>query len=169
MALFEKTNPIGIDKPIQRLQGLIYNGLGYSNINGYGRAEVIEKDKQKLPVHYINNSKIDYTEILFNDKVNGHFFFLDKNETIPNGGVFETEIDIIFFFNVESLKSGVTHRADEEVRSDIIDLVSGFKFFELKSITKGVEALEGFDTDLKDLQPRFFLKVTGTLKYQFNC
>lgn len=170
MALFEKTDPTGIDKPIQRLQGLIYSGLGYPNINGFGRAYVIEKDQKKLPVRYIDGSKTDYEEILFNDEVNGHFFFLDKNETTPiGGGTFETDIEIIFFINIEKLKPNVTHRADEEIRSEIVELITRFKFFKLKNIIKGPEALDGFDTDLKEIQPRFFLKVTGTLKYQFNC
>lgn len=173
MGLFEKTNPTGIDKPIQRMQSLLYSRLGilgYTDINGFGRAYVHrDKDDKKIPHRYVKGSKGDYEEILFNDTVNGHFFFIDSSETKPESGMYETDVDIIFFFDLPKIKPNVNHRADEEVRSELISEIERYRWFEIKNIIKDEKALDDFDTDITATQPRFFLKVTGTLRHQFNC
>ena len=171
MGLFEKQNPVGIDKPIQKLSKRLYDGLGYSNIDAYGRAYLMKDNDDKVKPHrYIEDSNGEYTEILFNDTLNGHFFFLDNPETKPFTGVFiETQVDIIFFFNLENLKPDIDHRADEEIRNEIMAVLERERYFETTNIIKDEDALAGFETDLEAIQPRFFLKVTGNIRYQFNC
>lgn len=171
MALFEKQNPVGIDKQIQKLQNQIYTGLGFTNFDGYGRAYLLKNTEDKVvPHHYVAGSNGEYQEILYNDEINGHFFFLDSSETKPFSGVHvETEVSIYFFLNLEKLKPSITHKADEEIREQIMGILERFRYFQFTNMVKGEDALNDFETDLEAIHPRFFLKITGNLRYQFNC
>jgi hypothetical protein len=165
-----KTNPVGIDIPINQLQTAIYDQLNYTNIEGFGRCYLIEdKQKNKIPANFDQGK--DYTEVLPNDKngSNGHFFFMEDQKSKFDNSQAETEVDIIFLLNIEKLKPGIAHRADEEVLSDIFGIIEKYKIFKLKEFIKGAKALEDFDTNLLDMQPYFFLKISGIINYQFNC
>lgn len=165
-----KTNPVGIDIPINQLQTAIYDQLNYTNIEGFGRCYLIQDKKQnKIPANFDQGN--DYTEVLPNDKngSNGHFFFMETEKSKIDGPIAETEVDIIFLLNIAKLKPAIAHRADEEVLSDIFGIIEKYKIFNVKEFVKGPKALEDFDTNLLDMQPYFFLKITGTIKYQFNC
>jgi hypothetical protein len=165
-----KLNPVGVDKEIADLQTSIYNQLGYSNIEGYGRCYLIKDKNQKLiPAHFVKGK--DYVEVLPNDKnsSNGHFFFMTSEKSKFEKKQASVETDIYFLLNIEKLKPGILHRADEEVLEDIIGIIEKYKFFSINEFVKGEKALEDFKSDLLDMQPYFFLKITGTIKYQFNC
>lgn len=162
-----KTSPVGIDKHIQKIQEKLYEKLGYTNIDGYGRVYSLEVEKKTIPAYFLEGN--DYKDVLTDDKLNGQFFFVENEKTKTDGPRMETDIDIIFLLNLKKIKPSVPHRADEEARADISKVLDRIKTFYPKEIIKGKNALQDFDTELLDMQPYHFLKFTGTLQYQINC
>lgn len=78
-----KTSPTGIDKAIQKIQVKLYEKLGFSGIDGYGRVYPIERENKKIPAHFITGN--DYKDVFYNDKesVTGNFFFYENPITKP--------------------------------------------------------------------------------------
>ncbi len=163
-----KTAPVGVDIEIDKLQVRLYEKTGFTNIDGYGRVELVPKDKKTVP-HYF--TKPDYKEVLMDDKLNGIFFFVEKASAKFNDQKIESEIDIYFLLDLVKLYPNVVHRADEEARVDILDQLTRSRWFQNNEITivKGQDALSEFDHNLTDLQPYHFIKFSGKIKYQFNC
>lgn len=158
-----KENPVGIDKSIQGIQIYLNEKLTGYNLEVLGRAEL--KDKKPI-VFYKKN---DYKEALFiNQLTSGKVFFVDNGTTKTDGRSLITDVDIIFLLDVQKIKPTVAHRADEEVKIEILEVLQSFLKRTEIEITKGIEALKGFDTKLKDLQPYHFLKYSFELKYNSN-
>lgn len=164
---YTKTDPKGIDKPIQRIQEKLYKELGYQNMDGYGRIYTLDRKGKAIPAYFIEGK--DYKEVLTDDKKDAQFFFVENERTTFDSPQGVTQVDIIFLLNLNKIKPSVPHRADEEARVEIQEVLDKIKFFPVSEIIKGPNALNGFDTDLIDMQPYCFLKFTGTLRYQFNC
>tara|TARA_A100000164_G_C21880519_1_gene760025 strand:- start:730 stop:1233 length:504 start_codon:yes stop_codon:yes gene_type:complete len=167
MAINLINNPVGIDKEIQRIEERLYNGLNYSNIEAYGRCYVIDVEDKTVPVYY--SGEKEYKEVLLNDALAMSFFFIERPTSTKANGHYTTPIDIIFMMNLESLKPEINHRADEELKAEIDKILVKNTQFTLTEVKKGLDALEGFDHELKDMQPYSFLKFTGEIKYQINC
>lgn len=153
-----KQNPEGIDIEINRIQEKLYNKLNYSDFDGYGRAYQIESK----PKFFVKDG--DYKDLLLNDKITGHFFFVEDPITKLES-IYQTNVSIIFFLNIKKIKPSITTRGDEEIRVEILKVLEKSRTFYLEEITKGVEALDGFDHELLDMQPYHFLKFTGSLHY----
>lgn len=177
--IYLKKNPVGIDVEIQKVQQYLYDKLNW-DIEAYGRAEINNNE----PVVFFN--KNDYKNVLlfnqkkmgemllFDDKVffsnkktSGKMFFFDSQNTFYNRPYLKTNIDVIFILNIKEIKPLITHRADEEVRIEILNHLQN-KFKEIK-IIKGIEALNGFSTKLENLHPYHFLKFSFEVNYQNNC
>lgn len=168
MAIFQKTNPVGIDKEIEKMQSKLNTKLSSWNLDAYGRIYKTEREGKTIPEHFSGGK--DYKEVLINDKINGKFFFVENDRsTIISGPRYQTTVDIIFLLDLAKIKPNVTHRADEEARLEINEAIGRLTMFDLTEVTKGINALSDFDTDLIDMQPYHFLKFTGTLRYQINC
>lgn len=165
-----KTNPVGIDKAIQQLQIRLYEHLEFDN--GYGRVYKVEKDTNRfIPAHFVNETE-DYIEVLTDDSLNGSFFFLENRKTIFKKDTVQikTPVDIIFQMNLNKLRSDISHRADEEMRLEILNIISLFPNFEVNQTIKGIRALDGLFHQLRDMQPYHYLKVSGNIKYKnINC
>lgn len=154
-----KTNPIGIDAEIQGIQEYLYEKLNDWNLEAFGRAEIIDK---KPRVFYKKN---DYKEILFlSDSENGKFFFVDSEKTKLEEGFLVTDVDLYFLLDVKKIKPNVNHRADEEIRVEILNYLQ--KKYKEIDITKGQKVLSNFETKLNDMQPYHFLKFSFEVKYQ---
>lgn len=159
-----KSNPVGIDKRIQSIQSYLYENLIDWNLEAFGRAEIIDS---KPHVFYKKN---DYKDALsVNQSTNGKLFFTEKStksKTSRNKAL--SEIDIIFLLDVKKIKPNITHRADEEVRVEILKTLKNKVKRTDIDISKGVEALKGYNTTLKDMQPYHFVKFSFELNYKIN-
>ncbi|WP_438423259.1 hypothetical protein [Aquimarina macrocephali] len=162
-----KENPVGIDIQIQRLQIKLYESLRFEGIDGYGRVYLEDKKGKRKPLYFINGN--EYKEVLINDSTSGTFFFIEDEKSKIELPKSVTEVDIIFLLDLKKIKPTITHRADEEVRVDILKVLNRCRYFEVEEITKGIKALSDFDTKLIDMQPYHFIKINGKLRYQFNC
>lgn len=165
---YTRTNPLGIDKAIQKIQDKLYNKLGFNNIDGYGRVYPLEKDGNIIPTHYITGT--DYKEVLFNDKgdSNGNFFFYENPISKKvNSEQTETTIHIVFQLDVNEIFQSTNNREDEKIRVEI-ERVLRHTSFSVDEITRGVKALEDFNHNLRD-RKLLFLRFTGKIRYQLNC
>jgi hypothetical protein len=164
---YVKTNPDYIDIWIQKMQVKLYEGLNFTNFNGYGRVYPIEKDKNIIPAYFISN--IDYREVLTDDGTNGHFFCIESEESkMLDAHRIETPVDWIFFLNLKALFPNITGRADGEARRKITDEIQKVPFFKLEKIVIGLKAIEDFDVKVSDMQPWHIVSFQGKLKYQYN-
>lgn len=161
-----KDEPVGVDKAIQRIQKSLYTKLGYSNIDGYGRVYRLDIDGKFIPAHFISGT--DYKEVFFNDKgdSNGNFFFyVDPVSNVGTTDI-KANLNIVFQFDVNKIIN-CYQRNDEEILANIMKVLKG-SAFKPETITRGIKALEDFNTDLLDIKI-LFIKLNGTLNYNINC
>lgn len=163
-----KENPVGIDKDIQKMQIKLFDNLGFDNFEGYGRAYIDTQKDSVKPIFF--QSGIDYKELLLDDSINGRFFFVEDPETDSEMTMSESKVDIIFLVNLVKLYPDIPYRADEEFRQHIYKILKKSRHFFLNDIkiTKGIEALKGFKTNLVDMHPYHFVKFSGEIKYQLD-
>lgn len=160
-----KTNPVGIDSEIERIQIKLYESLISWGIDGFGRVYINDNN---TPLWFYK--KNDYKLVLTKqDSTNGKFFFVESGTTEIKTSISLTEVDLIFLLDLSKIKPNITHRADEEVKVDIERILRKHLTRQPLKIIKGKGALNGFTTKLKDLHPYSFLKFTFQVRYNNNC
>ncbi|CAL2055986.1 hypothetical protein [Tenacibaculum sp. 190524A05c] len=159
-----KDNPVGIDKEILKFQKYLEYRLSDWNLQIYGRSEIIDK---KLLIYYKKN---DYIEALVLDsQFNGRVFFKDSSNSIIDTNKISTSIEIIFLLNIKNIMPDISHRSDEEIRVELINLISKKVGGQIK-VLKGQEVLDKYSTKLIDMQPYHFLSFSFDYSYsQHNC
>ena len=172
--LYTKTNPSGVDVPIQKVQKLLHSKLLTlygKNIGAYGRAYLLKRGNIVVPEVFVSN--IDYKDVLGINE--NRFFFVQSNkETKVSIRRFQTDVDIYFILNLKELKSNILHRADEEVHNDI-DYILNQTDFKINSIETGLDnVLSAFnisDNDnfnYSDFEPYHIFKVSCTVNYDLS-
>ncbi|AUC15415.1 hypothetical protein BTO06_09810 [Tenacibaculum sp. SZ-18] len=159
-----KINPVGIDREIQNLQKYLESKLSTWNLEIYGRVETIEN---KLHIHF---KRDDYKEVLvLNNSFSGRVFFIDSNSYTVSRNRVKTKLEIVFLLDLSKIKTGISHRCDEEVRVELIELISK-KIGDDINVSKGQEVLKNYQTELTDMQPYHFIGISFDYTYsQNNC
>jgi hypothetical protein len=176
MAIIRKINPVGVDDPIDKLQVALFNGLTWSgSVSGYEsyhRGYKNESNDGRLPEVFTSNN--DYKEVFMDNKFSATSFFLvDDRETV--GQKVKSEVNIIFQLNLKELYRNITHRADEEARKDVYDvLYSRPDIGKITSIVKGIrnvyEDLRITQVNFDDMQPLHVFKLTMDVHHtMINC
>lgn len=179
MALVTKTNPVGIDYIIDKIQKALYNFLttdiGFTKYESYHRANKNYKGEDLIAELFTTNG--DYVEVLFDDNQNLSSFFLasDKVER-PYPDTLEQEISIIFQGNLKTLFPSIAHRPDEELKAAIVRGLQSCNYSEYVSeITTGVDNVYSglrFNGDLKEHirldDMSYFHVLRVDMKVQFN-
>lgn len=176
MALIQKTDPVGIDIPIDRLQKHLFDNLTWKDAtNGY----------ESFHRAYINKSNgsneaevfetgIDYNEVFTNDNLSATSFFLRDNDS-PITNVVTSTVHIIFQVNLKELYPLIEHRADEEAHRDVYNILQRNPWinFDLTGFTKGIEgvyeALRIEQINFDDMQPFHVFKYTLTITHKMEC
>ena len=157
-----KDNPVGIDKVIQKIQQRLYDKLGY-NMNSYGRIYLRKRDNKTIVTHFKGK---DYKEVILNTSDIVSFFIVKDNTDIKNGDL-TTDVDIVFFIDLKKVKPNIPHRADEEIRVEILNILND-TVYNANSFTKDDDAVTDFHTELINMQPYHFLRFKGSLVYTDN-
>lgn len=132
--LIIKINPVGIDVAIQNLQTHLHKQLvskwGLTGeddpaYESFGMVYRNKKDAGYVAEVYVGNN--EYKEAYWNDGLKAISWFgrSDKTEFDKQN---ITKIHLVFFVNIEKLKPGILHRADEEIRNEIQKLF-GYSLF----------------------------------------
>jgi len=161
--IYERTDPVGIDKVVNRIQNTIYNyiqtqwSLSESQIISFGRVHKITGKNDAL--RWYDTDYKTYDMLLESDKA--VLFFFIASESSAFSSLHEREVYLYMFVNLSTVKDSITHRADEEVKMDIYDRL------------KPMEAFGGFgEMDLPnfnskmDVQPYHAFKIILNLRYQ---
>lgn len=118
-----KTNPIGLDAVIDGVQKKMYTLSNYWNVDleGYPRCYILNKESGQTVESYLGDN--EYSKPLSFAEGN-KFFFVCPND-IDNVSIqyYTTNIELYFILNVVECKPSILHRADEEIRNDVINLI----------------------------------------------
>lgn len=163
--LITKTNPVGADALIQKLQTQLHDGLakvwGYQDesqgvkFKAYGRAYKNQREDGYVPEVYTGNN--EYHEVFFDDTLFGHSFFLTSDE-IREGRY--SQVSIIYALNIDRCRPGIGHRGDEEVKVDVLQVIRknvlGFK---------AISVVTGLDNVFREFA-RYRKNQTDTIRYR---
>jgi hypothetical protein len=115
--------------------------------------------------------------VLWNDKASAVSFFSASDSVVIEKGQGRVDVALIFFVNLSKLKPDATHRADEEVRTDVLKTLGYASFgFALKGYETGVKNVlreyPGSQRDKNlsklDMQPIHAFRINLNLIYQQN-
>jgi len=131
-----KANPVGIDKVIDRIQKLVHDPLlaSWGSLDVYGR---VYRLKDNGNVHFkLYKGNGEYEPLLFSE--GNKIFFVQGDNTVAEGGR-ETN-DLFMVCNVKL--DGVLERNDEEVHSEVVDLIVSKYLKEYKGCRHGMNELK---------------------------
>jgi hypothetical protein len=141
--LITVSSATGMDVEFKDLQQFLHSRLltawsiDTSLYHSYGRCYRNRKEKGYVAEVYIGNK--EYKEVYWNDSL-AAISFMGLSEKIGYENHYVSDAHLVFFVNLDRLKPTLAHRADEEVRWDVVNIVSsapgGFSF---KGITLGLE------------------------------
>lgn len=180
-----KTNPKGIDVVIQRIQKRMFDSLIdiwdlddplYESFGRVYRNQ--DKDGKYIPEAY--DSKGEYVDPLYNDKVScTSFFGVASDQESLGGGLFKAKCHLIFSLNIAEVKPGLTHRGDEEVHADCLNVLrSALPYDSITDIItwndnvfreyNGYKAQQG--VNFTDMHPRHVFRINFDLTFiNNNC
>lgn len=172
--LYTKTEATGIDVEIQKAQRLLHDKLSVlwkTDVSGYGRAYLLKRGKQVIPEVFVDGK--DYKDVLGLD--DNRFFFVQSNSSDKISNTrYECDVDVYFILNLKDVKPYVTHRADEEVHSDV-DYVLSHTTFEVKSLEIGIDNVikdfkieERDNFNKSDFEPYHVFKYMCTVMYDIT-
>ena len=162
--IITKSNPVGIDNRIQRLNGMLYTqlqtiwSLTESQIMAYARVYKIDNKGKVILRRFV--SDVVYKDVLLDDSYALTYFFLeeDGSRSIESHTI-KSNVDVCFFVNLTTVKPAITHRADEEVKMDVYDL-----------LYRGSEGLNGISTaiDLPGFESKFDIQPFHSFKFNIK-
>jgi hypothetical protein len=171
MAIIRKTNPVGIDKPIDRLQNYLYNSLAWANYESYHRAYTNEKNGIKIPEIYTSNG--EYKNVFYNDNFDAtSFFIIDENRDTET--VNRVDLSLIYQVDLTKIKPAITHRADEEVLNEISFYLKRNSYgFDLTNVKTGISNVySGLNLEMPkgdDISNRFVARFDLVTNYEITC
>lgn len=127
--LIERTNPKGIDWYIAKLQRQIHNrliatdtwNLASDQYRAYGRCYRNKTDDGYVAENYEANG--EYREVYWDDSISALSFFGVSGSVNLEGPQAQASVHLVFFVNLAKVAPGITHRADEEVRRQVIEAI----------------------------------------------
>lgn len=143
------TTPTGIDIPIKRLQTRLHSslltkwGIDTAKYQCYARCYRNRKDGGYIAEVFNGSSDtggIDYKEVYWDDALSAiSFFGLSGEQEYQTGGI-SADVHLVFFVDLSALKPNAPHRADEEVRRDVIEAIGANSYgFTLQSVELWLE------------------------------
>ena len=164
-----KTNPIGLDAVIDSVQKKIYTLSDCWNIDleGYPRCYILNKESGQTVEAYIGDN--EYSKPLSFAEGNKFFFVCPNDIEHVSNQYYTTNIELYFILNIVECKPSVLHRADEEVRNDVINLIGTHTQVEIKRIIWQIDKVfnrfrnkqsRSFDYDvITDIHPHHAFKI----------
>lgn len=171
--LYIKNNPVGIDKKIDFIQQNIFKKLcklwniTEADYNSFCRAYKNQKNSGYVPEFYMGTN--EYEELFFDDTVSATSFFVvaDKVDLVMSS--FKAIVSLVFCVDIPRLRT-LQHRADEEIRQDVIGKLQGI--VDISSVETGINNVfrEFTQTQIKyrDLHPMHCFRINFSLIYN-NC
>jgi hypothetical protein len=142
--LIQKTNPVGIDFVINQVQEFLHGRLltqwqiGESaKYRCYPRCYRNKVDYGYIAENYEGGA--EYKEVYWDDSFTVISFF-GIGPSVRHNIKEETEVHLVFFVNLAKVKPAITHRADEEVHQDLLNLIGeGLFDFDYTGLDTGID------------------------------
>jgi len=167
------TTPVGIDLPIQNLQKYLVANVSWL-VDVYPKAyKNIDNQGRYTPEVY--NSGNEYIDVLADDYVNAMSFF-EVGDTYEIGvGLYaQTTVRLIVFAKLDIVKSTLTHRAEENLISDILYAIDKYNGeFTVTKVIKGIKNVyQNFElqheTSFTDMHPNCVFCVEMDCNFDYN-
>jgi len=169
MSLIQKISPINEDEAIAVIQTHLYNNLLSKGVTNYESYERIYNNNGS-PEVYIGNGQ--YKEVFFDSNFYlTSFFILGDNQTFDEVENVKVDLSIIFQANLSKLLPTITHRADAELHSYVLQSLDGipasFKIKELITGIKNVYSEFEFKDDqyLNDISDSHIFRVNLEIEF----
>ena len=162
MANYIKDNPVGLDVVIDIIQKRLYNKLTplwNVKLEGYPRCYEVKRNKKTTIEHFLGRN--EYKSLIHSDE-NKFFFIVKDNIKQVSFTTYNAVIELYFIVNVQDCKPSIKHRADEEVRNEVINVLSTIGVADaLKTIIIDTASVfRGYDYELlNDMHPHHCFKV----------
>ena len=167
--VIRKTNPVGLDVVIDKIQTALENNLDWANLltiypRCYVNIREFEGNRERTIEHYENGQ--DYTNLIHAE--NNKCFFVETSNATPRDAVrFNTTLELFFTLELPVIKADVMHRADAEVHADVLNELKKLQEVTVNELVTGInDVYSGFpyrDTD--DQQPYHCFKVQMEVYY----
>lgn len=142
MSLILKTNAVGIDAEIDRLQNRLFDLLSDDIVNWDCNHRIYEipKDGKMTPHRYKSND--EYDEVFMNDNFACTSFFMVGSESDVSDGNPRFDVSIIFQTLLNKVFPDIVHRADEEMKSLVYNAINKTVYRDqLVKITTGIDGV----------------------------
>lgn len=163
------TDAVGIDKAIQNVQRKLQSRIAWTGYKAFGRTYRIERNAKQMPCLYLRNS--EYYEMLPDDNEIA-FSFFDVDSDVTHGNIQNStcEVDLIYFVNIERVYNNLTHRADENVINDVLNVLKVFGDNVTVLSHNIIDPLQNFDYDknIAEMHPFLVFSVRLELKYTYT-
>jgi len=174
-----KTNPVGIDVVIDNIQRKIYElkDLWEVELNGYPRCQILVREGKKTIEAYLGDN--EYSGSLIFAEENKFFILAGESIEHISNTYYKTTIEIYFILNLDEIYPSVEHRADEEVRVDVLNVLNTIPCINVSTVEHNSDKVfarfnsrisqnyEHESTD--DMQPYHYFKVLiDVLEYDIN-
>ena len=182
VSVFTKTNPVGVDKPIQAFQQVLYTilkktwGITTDTVwDCYGRAYKNQTADGNTPEVYKGNN--EYKDAYFDDALTALSFFSVGDTVKYQKSSAVATVSLVMMVNVSKIKPSNTQRQDEEVRNDVEKFCRIPRFtFEMQSFETGMDTVfkdySGWKkTDgikFRDLHPWHCFKINFNVVYNID-
>lgn len=118
MTVYAKSNPVGIDKRILRIQNKL-DELDWGNIDVYGKLYINQKNGERIAEAYVGNG--EYSEIFVDDRKTAVFgFFVSENRSGLN--MIRVPVELVCSVRLDKL-SVTTERQDEEALLEVHKII----------------------------------------------
>lgn len=163
-------SPIGLQAIVNKLQVALYEPLkstwNNAQLDGYPICYSKEKDGKRTIEHF--TSGVDYKNLIYAEE--NKFWFTNYYSVDAEGvNYFTTKLDLYFTVKLDEVKSSITtHRADYEVRKDVLAILNTNPFVRVNEVITGVENVyRGYSYEQSDdMQPyHCFRIVLNVLEY----
>lgn len=146
--LIQKSNPVGIDVNLQKLQAHIYNrilaavqaripGFSADGIVSYPRCYRNRTSDGYIAENYQGSN--EYKEV-YHDDTKAMVSFFGISPRVEHDVKEHTDAHLVVFANLATLYPAITHRADEELHRELIRIIGpGYYGFEYTGIETGIE------------------------------
>lgn len=155
-----RSEAIGIDAIIQRIQNRLESEFNFDNSLIYPRCYINERSGKEVPEHLTADN--EYKEVLYDDSNNAIFYFITDNVSeYVNGYLFQ---EVTLYCAIDLFRINLnSNRNDEEINIKIVNLLKQVTNENEIKINKGNDRFKR--KNLKNMQPYLFMDYTFTVKY----
>lgn len=181
MANLTKTDPAGLDIVIDNIQRKIYDlsTQWQVELDGYPRCQILKGNNgQKTIEAYLGND--EYSGSLIFAEENKFFFLAGEAVEHVVGDYYKTVIELYFMVNLEQIYPNIIHRADEEVRIDVLNILTTIPQVNVVKVESNNDKVfarfnnrisQNYEYEYTDdMQPYHYFKILlDVLEYDINA